>query len=217
MAKLQITGEKHGAVLVLAPHTDDGEIGCGGTISKLTRMGKVVYYVAFSTCEKTLPEGFPPGTLGEEVKRAVAKLGLPPERLITLDYDVRCFADRRQDILDHLVGLKNKYNPELVLCPSINDLHQDHETVAREAQRAFKDRTILCYEMPWNNVTFNTRCFVRLEKRDLDAKLAALAEYESQANRAYLSPEFITSLARVRGTSLKVEFAEAFDVVRLIL
>ena len=46
-------------ILVLAPHTDDGELGLGGTISKLIELGKKVTYVAFSTAQQSVPEGFP--------------------------------------------------------------------------------------------------------------------------------------------------------------
>ena len=45
-------------ILVLAPHTDDGELGLGGTISKYIEEGKNVYYAAFSTADKSVPEGF---------------------------------------------------------------------------------------------------------------------------------------------------------------
>ena len=46
-------------VIVLAPHTDDGEFGCGGTIAKLIGEGKNVYYVAFSTAEDSVPKHLP--------------------------------------------------------------------------------------------------------------------------------------------------------------
>ena len=46
-------------ILVLAPHTDDGELGLGGTISRLIEDGKKVTYVAFSTAQQSVPEGFP--------------------------------------------------------------------------------------------------------------------------------------------------------------
>jgi len=53
-------------VLVLAPHTDDGEFGCGGTMARLVENGADVRYVAFSIATKSLPEGFPPDTLARE-------------------------------------------------------------------------------------------------------------------------------------------------------
>ena len=51
--------QKKERVLILAPHTDDGELGCGGTIARLTEEGNDVYYIAFSTAEQSLPANFP--------------------------------------------------------------------------------------------------------------------------------------------------------------
>ena len=66
-------------ILVLAPHTDDGELGLGGTISRLIEDGKKVTYVAFSTAQQSVPEGFPKDILKTEVKQATQTLGIEPE------------------------------------------------------------------------------------------------------------------------------------------
>ena len=63
--------------LVLAPHTDDGEFGCGGTMARLVEAGCEVRYVAFSIATRSLPEGFAPDTLAREVREATAELGIP--------------------------------------------------------------------------------------------------------------------------------------------
>ena len=63
--------------LVLAPHTDDGEFGCGGTMVRLAEQGVEVRYVAFSIATKSLPQGFAPDTLAREVREATAHLGVP--------------------------------------------------------------------------------------------------------------------------------------------
>ena len=67
--------------LVLAPHTDDGEFGCGGTMARLVEQGVEVRYVAFSIATKSLPEGFAPDTLAREVREATAELGIPDGNL----------------------------------------------------------------------------------------------------------------------------------------
>src|SRR4030095_9281339 len=85
-------------VLVLAPHTDDGEFGCGGTMARLVEEGADVRYVAFSIATRSLPEGFPPDTLAREVREATAELGIPESQLTVHDFEVRTFPDRRQDI-----------------------------------------------------------------------------------------------------------------------
>jgi LmbE family N-acetylglucosaminyl deacetylase len=116
-----------------------------------------------------------------------------------------------------LIKLKNEINPDIIFIPSVNDLHQDHSTIANEAIRAFKNCTILSYEVPWNNVSFYTGCFVILEEKHLNKKIQAIHEYKSQSHRGYINEEFIRSLATVRGVQVGVRYAETFDVVRLIL
>src|SRR5438552_12966556 len=83
-------------VLVLAPHTDDGEFGCGGTMARLVEGGAEVRYVAFSIATRSLPEGFPPDTLAREVRAATAELGLAEAALTVHDFDVRSFPEPRQ-------------------------------------------------------------------------------------------------------------------------
>ncbi len=203
-------------ILILAPHTDDGELGCGGTIAKFIEEGREVYYIAFSSAKKSLPQGYPDDTLVKEVKEATKILGIKRENLILFDYEVRKFSYVRQDILEDMVKLKRKLDPDMVFMPSLNDLHQDHQTVANEALRAFKETSILAYELPWNNIIFRTEGFVPLEKKHVDRKIEALKKYKSQRHRNYLSAEFIYGLAKARGTQIKREFAEAFEVIRYV-
>lgn len=209
--------EEESTVLVLAPHTDDGELGCGGTIARLVREGHEVHYVAFCSCDESLPEGVAHGTLRAEVLRATKVLGISPERVSVLDFPVRHLADRRQDVLQHLVELNRTLAPSVVFCPTREDLHQDHGVVAAEAMRAFKARTILGYEMPWNNIAFDANFLIRLEERDVALKVAALAEYESQRHRPYITERFIRGLSHSRGVTIGNEYAEAFTLYRGVL
>lgn len=210
----QLTAKR---AFVLAPHTDDGELGCGGTIARLIEEGVDVYYVAFSTCRTSLPEGWPPDTLEREVRAATATLGMRSDRLIVLDFEVRRFDKTRQEILEAIVRLKKAFEPDLVFLPCPQDMHQDHVVVATEGIRAFKHCTVMAYELPWNNLTFSTQCFVSLEERFIARKLEAVECYASQRRRPYADPEFIRGLARTRGVESGNRYAEAFQVVRLNL
>ena len=203
-------------VLVLAPHTDDGEFGCGATIAKLIESGTEVYYAAFSACEQSVLPQFPKDILITEVKAATKILGVKPENLLLYNYEVRTFNYRRQEILEDLIELRKKINPELIFMPSSNDIHQDHFTIAQEGLRAFKHCNILCYEVPWNNLSFNTGCFSIVEERHINRKVEALAEYKSQAHRVYANQHFINSLATVRGVQIGKTFAESFEILRLL-
>lgn len=204
-------------VLILAPHTDDGELGCGGTIAKYVQEGHELFYAAFSTCKRSLPQGWPSDTTENEVKNATKVLGICPKNLLIFDYDVRTFKEQRQMILEDLIRLKKQINPDRVFVPSPTDIHQDHQVISEEGLRAFKDSTILGYEMPWNNVTFNTRAFIRLNEQHIHTKCLALKEYKSQTHRNYLTDEFIHSLARVRGVQVGTQYAEAFEVIRIMI
>ena len=203
-------------ILVLAPHTDDGELGCGGSIARKISEGYNVIYVAFSICSRSLPEGWDPLTLDKEVRVATKILGLPPENLILYDYDVRRFKEFRQDILEELIKLKSRFNPSLVMVPSPTDIHQDHQVISEEGLRAFKNTSLIGYELPWNNVSFNTRCFIKLDEQHIAKKVEALKAYVSQGHRTYLNETFIRSLAITRGVQISANFAEAFEVIRWI-
>lgn len=204
-------------VLVLAPHTDDGELGCGASIHKFSSEGAEVFYVAFSICTRSLPEYLHPMTLAEEVKRATELLGVSKENLILYDYDVRHFPAIRQTILEEMVALEKQIKPDLVLMPCSTDIHQDHQTIYAEGLRAFKRTTILGYELPWNNLSFTTNTFVTLNENNVQQKIKALNEYESQKTRSYLNADFIRSLAKTRGVQIAADYAEAFELIRWII
>ena len=214
-------GHKNGngdnRILILAPHTDDGELGCGATAVKFIEGGADVYYAAFSLAEESVPPPFPSNILETEVKAATAKLGIPERSLLLFKYRVRHFAHHRQEILEDLVRLNKDLKPTLVIMPCLHDLHQDHTTIAMEGLRAFKRNSVICYELPWNNINFTTQCFVTISAKQLQRKVDALNCYESQKQRDYLSADFIKGLAITRGTQIGQQYAEAFEISRWIL
>lgn len=203
-------------ILVLAPHTDDGELGCGGSIARLRAEGREVFYAAFCLCSKSLPAHLPPDTLANECRKATAVLGIPEENLILFNYEVRELPASRQQILEELLQLNKKIQPDMVLLPAASDVHQDHQVIHQEGLRAFKNTTFAGYELPWNNYSFRTNFFMKLSAADLARKMAALKEYRSQANRNYMQDEFIRSLATVRGVQCNSDYAEAFEIYKLI-
>jgi LmbE family N-acetylglucosaminyl deacetylase len=204
-------------VLVLAPHTDDGEFGCGGTMARLVDAGADVRYVAFSIATKSLPEGFPPDTLAREVREATAELGISEANLTVHDFEVRTFPERRQDILELLIALWDEWKPDAVFQPTARDVHQDHQVIAAEGLRAFKRTTILGYEIPWNNFDFAYQAYVALERSHLERKAAALTKYASQQHRRYADREYIWNIARTHGINVNREYAEVFQVYRVVV
>jgi len=209
--------KKFKRVMVLAPHTDDGEFGCGGTIARFLEEGSEVFYSAFSACEQSLPALAHKDTLKYELLDAMKVFGIPEERVSLYGYQVRRFPECRQDILQDIIDRKNEVDPDIVFMPCLDDMHQDHQVVAMEGLRAYKDRTVLSYEMPWNNLNLNTSTFIRLEKRHIDKKIEALGCYESQVGKQYSSAEFIAALAHTRGVQIGCGHAEVFETVRWVL
>ena len=204
-------------ILILAPHTDDGEFGCGATIAKFTSQGDRVVYVAFSAAEQSVLPHLPRNILRKEVLLATSCLGIKSEHCLVYEFEVRRFSESRQEILDLMIKLNQKYMPDMVFLPSLNDTHQDHHVIATEGFRAFKRTTILGYEVPWNNLNFKTSCFIEISDENLKKKIEALALYESQKHRSYAKSKFIESLAITRGVQIDKKYAESFEVIRWLI
>ena len=204
-------------VLVLAPHTDDGEFGAGGTMARLVEEGAEVRYVAFSIATRSLPEGFPPDTLAprSEGRDRRARDLAGESRPCTTSTCAR-FPEHRQDILELLVALWEDWRPDAVFQPSLHDIHQDHQVIAAEGLRAFKRTTILGYEIPWNNFDFAYQAYFALQESHVERKVAALRKYASQQHRRYSDPEYIRNVARTHGINVNREYAEVFEVYRVV-
>lgn len=204
-------------VLILSPHTDDAELGAGGTILKYLEQKKEIFWVVFSTAEKSLPKNLPKDTLKREFLEVANKLNLKEKQYLIKNFEVRNLDRKRQEILELLIKIRKDFNPDLVIGPSINDYHQDHIVVATEMIRAFKTcSSIISYELPWNNVTFNTQFFEKITSDQISKKIEILGSYKSQMikNRSYFNKDFIMGFARTRGVQVNSEFAESFEVIR---
>ncbi|MGM5483433.1 MAG: PIG-L deacetylase family protein [Nanobdellota archaeon] len=203
-------------ILILSPHTDDGELACGGTISRYIEEGNEVFYVAFSICEKSIPEGYPDDILKKECIKATNVLGIKEENRFIFNFPVRNFPEYRQKILDKLINLKEKINPDIIFMPSSKDIHQDHKTIYEEGLRAFKTKSILGYEFMWNNFSFNTNYYIKLSEQNVLKKVKSVSKYETQNNRDYTKPDVIKGMCFFRGAQISSKFAEAFEVIRWV-
>ena len=204
-------------ILILAPHIDDGEFGCGGTISRLVEEGCTVKYVAFADCKESLPAGLSADTLRRELSEAAALLGIDSSLVEVLDFNVRHFPRDRQQVLQQLIDIKKKYQPDIIFTPCTADVHQDHQVVTAEAIRAYKDKTILGYELPWNCLELPSQMIVEVTEQQLLAKVRAIECYQSQAHRPYHNERYIKAMATTRGLRVNKEYAEAFEPIRIVL
>lgn len=196
-------------ILALSPHTDDIELGAGATIAKHVMDGDKVTVIAFSLGNPST------GATFDEFKCAMEIIGV--RQFIVSSYETRNYSRDRQEILDQLIQLREKFKPDLVYTPAKTDIHQDHVTITHEAMRAFRFSTILGYELPYNAVEpQELRKFVNVTDELLQLKVTAIGCYKSQASRTYVKPDLIYSLARVRGLQGGIQFAESFEVIRWI-
>ena len=207
-------------ILILSPHTDDAELGCGGSIAKFLEEGHDLFWVVFSTAEDSLPNNLPKDTLKKEFLEIVNEIGLEDDKYKIFNFKVRHLHKHRQEVLENLIQIRRIFNPELVIGPSVNDYHQDHQVVANEMIRAFKTiSNVISYELPWNHITFNTQLFIKLDSKHISLKYNRLKHYKSQIiqNKLYFSKDFIYGIGSTRGVQCNSKYAEAFEVVRWMI
>lgn len=199
-------------VLVLSPHPDDMEFGCGGTVSKLNMFGHEIRQLIFCLAPGL---GVPKDVRKEEALEAARLLGLKGTQVS--DFPHRNFGAVRQEILDYMVKVNDEFGPNVVYTPATTDHHQDHKVITEEAIRAFRYQTVLGYELPWNNISFNHAVFEILYPRDVDRKWESIAKHKSiLGRRPYHNEEFVRSLARMRGAQIGRINAEVFEAIRIV-
>lgn len=202
--------------LFLGSHPDD-ECGCSGTLARFLEEEKELFFVIFSFCEESVRSEFLRDIQKSEFASSMKTLGVEDDHVFSYDFKVRHFPASRQEILEILVSLNKTVNPDLILLPASEDIHQDHHTLAIEGLRAFKHRTILGYEIPHNMMRSQNTCFIRLEKRHINKKVEIMKCYKSQEYRYYFGEDYIRALAKVRGIQVRARAAEMFEIVRLII
>lgn len=192
-------------VVVLAPHTDDEALGCGGTIAKMVAAGDDVFVYAFSCGQANVKEFISACNTLDAAAHPFTH------------FTTRTFSESRQVILDAMLEIKKLLNPDVVFVPARSDVHQDHQVITQEGMRAFKHATIYGYECPWNSFDFSNGCYSRLSDEHIAKKLMALKAYKSQGQKIYFEQENVLSLARVRGMQANCQYAESFEVIRQII
>lgn len=119
-------------VLVLAPHPDDAEIGCGGTILKLTRQHRSVAVVDMTRGEKGSRGDAP--TRAREAETAAAKMGLSARENLGLPDTELCDDEQA---LRAVLGAIRRYRPALLFAPHAQDPHPDHAAAHAICRRAW--------------------------------------------------------------------------------
>ena len=142
-------------VLILAPHTDDAELGCGGSIARMLEQDADLHIAAFSTAEESLPASVPKTQLRDEFMKSMKIFGISEDRIHIYNYPVRKLSYNRQEVLEELIRLRGSFATEWVFGQASSDLHQDHQVLYAECMRAFKEIPVFGYELPRNHFKFS--------------------------------------------------------------
>jgi len=202
---------KNKIILAIAPHLDDIELGLGATIHKLSDHN-TIHYLGLS-----MPPLVEKDIFMDEFWESCKHLKLSKDRMVLKDYNPRDLFKDRMDILQLFYDTNKEIKPDIVFVPNSKDIHQSHQVTYQEARRAFKYSTILGYELPWNSMSFDMDFFIEVTKENIEAKQQSINSFESQKARTFFSNDIITDLAKLRGKQVGKDFAECFELTRVII
>ena len=201
-------------ILCVGAHSDDIEIGCGGTILKLLgeHPGTEVDWVVLSAT----------GAREEEARQSADRFlaGAGNRRITIRDFRERYFPydPAVKEFFDELGGT---VTPDLVLAPHRHDAHQDHRTTAELVSNTFRDQLVLEYEIPKTDGDLGKPgIYVHLDRAIVDSKVQILCEtFATQRDRTWFSDDTFRGLMRLRGIEARAPqgFAEAFHARTLVL
>jgi LmbE family N-acetylglucosaminyl deacetylase len=201
---------KSNVILAVGAHPDDIELGCGGTLYKVSRKGARVIAIYMTKGEKS-------GNVKIRMKETI-------DALRVLGVKEAHFGDfpdteipNSFKAVDFLEQFCIKNNPDLILTHTVNDTHQDHRQVGWLSISAFRNvPKILAYETPRvRPATFSPTYFVDVSGC-IKKKWEALKCHVSQKDKRYLAYEATVNLASFRGSQVGVPVAEAFEVVKYL-
>lgn len=209
------TGDKPLQVLCLGAHSDDLEIGCGGTVLDLIarRPDTHIHWVVLGAS----------GERRQEATTAAERIlaGAHSKKVILQEFRDGYFPYEGADIKDFFEELKGMVTPDLIFTHYRKDLHQDHRLVSQLTWNTFRNHLILEYEIPkYDGDTGSPNLFVPLSAQICEAKVAAILEsFASQRDRYWFTADTFQALLRLRGVEARSDsgFAEGFYAHKLLL
>jgi LmbE family N-acetylglucosaminyl deacetylase len=198
-------------VLFLGAHPDDIELGCGALLHHIVHQTDVLC-VTLSDNQQN-PEL--QDVKGEHFE-SMAVLGVPKEKVIFGPFTTRIFPDSRQDILEYFLKIRRDFKPDLIFTHSKQDVHQDHNTMTDEALRAFRGITVLGFDVVRSSYGFFPNFLVEVTEEDVNKKIEALSKYETYRDRYYFNSELTRSIMVRHGALAERQFAEGFDILRIV-
>lgn len=194
------------SILCLGAHSDDIELGCGGTILQLLQSynNTDVTWVVFSAKGPRKREAI------SSAERFVK--GARRSSVVTKEFKESFFPYRGEEIKGYFESLKQRVNPDLIFTHYRNDLHQDHRTICELTWNTFRDHVILEYEIPkFDGDLGQPNVFVPIDSSLAKKKVETLMEcFASQRNRLWFSEDTFYAMLRLRGIEVQTKYAEAF-------
>jgi LmbE family N-acetylglucosaminyl deacetylase len=202
-------------ILCLGSHSDDIEIGCGGTILRMAEQYRsaLFHWVVFSAKDVRATEAqnaaarfTRPGCLATPLLKT-----FPDGFLPFVGSEVKVFFEE----------LKKQISPDVIFTHNRKDAHQDHRLVAELTWNTFRNHLILEYEVPkYDGDLGQPNLFVPLQQETCQTKVQFIMEtFQSQHSKHWFQPETFLSLMRLRGMECNAPsgYAEAFYCRKLVL
>lgn len=201
-------------IICLGAHSDDIEIGCGGTLLRLfaeNRKMNITWVVFSAIGERALEAQH---SAEEFLKDAHQK------QIILKEFKDGYFPANISTIKDVFEELKTQPTPDIIFTHYRNDLHQDHRQLCELTWNTWRDHFILEYEIPkYDGDLGNPNFFVSLNEKVREHKVDLLMRYfQTQANKHWFSPDTFDALLRLRGIQCKASngYAEAFYCQKIV-
>lgn len=201
-------------ILCLGSHSDDIEIGCGGTILRLAEQYPdcTFYWVVFSAT----------GTRAEEAQCAAVRFaGTHLKGPLLKNFRDGFLPFSGSEVKTVFEELKQEVSPDLIFTHNRKDAHQDHRLVSELTWNTFRNHFILEYEIPkYDGDLGQPSVFVPLESETYKNKVRFIMEsFKTQHPKHWFQPETFLSLMRLRGMECNAPsgYAEAFYCYKLVI
>jgi len=197
-------------VLVVGAHPDDIEVAAGATLAKMHDAGYSIYGLVLTRGEKSNKGRSKPAGRGTGENF----LGL--EVLRQLEFPDTFLKEAVEPVSQAIAEMIAEVKPELIFTHSAHDLHPDHQAVHAATLRAGREQNaILCYETPSATQEFLPVLYVNVNDY-VDIKIEAIRSHWGQRMKPYMHPEQVRGRLAYRGSQAQTEYAEGFEVVRLL-
>jgi LmbE family N-acetylglucosaminyl deacetylase len=216
---LRLGFEKHGRatyrILCLGAHSDDIEIGCGGTILELlrTRRDLEFHWVVFSSGAEREREAYRSANLFLK--------GAAKKEVSVLDFRGSFLPFQGVEVKEFFEGLKERFSPDLILTHTREDLHQDHRLINQLTWNTWRNHLILEYEIPkYDGDLGAPNVFVSFDQKIADRKVKNLLScFKTQRDKHWFTKDLFQGLMRLRGMEANSpgKYAEAFYSRKLVL